>query len=394
MKFIHTADWHLGLRLGAHDLTEIQFAQIERIVGFCQEHQAEVLVVAGDVFEKRTGLAALTKRLAAILKPQIERGLHVILVPGNHDDREHFRMMRTLLNVEDDSQKRLHIVEKQENFELCGVQWGIVPYPDRDSLAQYLQNQGDQSAGTEARNQALSTAYSQLVAGVAANFSPQKPAVLVAHITVAGVTTPSEMELSYNQDIRIGSRDLPSNVAYIALGHIHQKQQISGDNVVPTFYSGNLDRYNRGERHDPKKGVWLVEIPTAVARPHAQTTWLDLPVTPFHDITIRAEEVESLPEKYSDLDRAFVHVTLDCSQTLDPIKARRRVYELCARVLDCVTTGEGATSATTENFAPRDWRQTTLDYIVERFAGRADLPDLQLKTEDLLKEVENALTTR
>lgn len=397
MKFIHTADWHLGLRLGPHELIETQFAQIERILQFCIEHDADALLVAGDVFEKRTNLAAITKRLADLLRPHLERGLHVILMPGNHDDREHFRLMRALLEVDGEAQNRFHVAQQQENFEACGVQWGIMPYPDRDALAQYLQKSGDKSVSAEDRNQAMSSALVNVVDGISKNFDIAKPAVFVGHITIAGITTSSETELSYAQGLNLGRNDLPANAAYIALGHIHQPQQIVGENMVPCFYSGNLDRYNRGERNDPRKGVRLVEIIAEEGvRPRAESTWLDLPVTPFHEITIKADEVEELPTRYPDLERAFVQITLDCAgaDASAVATARRRIYELCPRVLDCTPINESADVAAPENFAPRDWRVTTMGYVNERFAERADLEDLQMKTREILEEVENAIKSR
>lgn len=395
MKILHTADWHLGLRLGAHDLTDSQFAQVERLAQMCDDHKVDVLLVAGDVFERRTGLATLTKRLAAILKPRLERGLHVVLVPGNHDDREHFRMMRSLLNIEG-AAGRLRVVETRDNFELCGVQWGVVPYPDRDTLGQYAADQsGVSTSGTRDRNESLSASYANIVKAVAAKFQPNRPAVFVAHVTVAGVETSSTLELSYDQDIVLDQNDLPPNTSYIALGHIHQAQQISGDTVVPCFYSGNIDRFNRGERRDEKKGAWLVEVPTdGPARSKVEMRWLDLPVTPFHDIEVSAGEVESLPERFPDLNQAFVHVALDCRGCDDPARARRRVYELCPHVLDIVMSGQHHATTSDATFAPRDWRQTALDYVDERFAGRPDLDDLKGKTQELLLEVENAVTSR
>lgn len=395
MKFIHTADWHLGLRLQSYDLTEAQFAQIERILELCAFHQVDALVVAGDVFEKRTGLAMLTKRLTELLKPHIERGLNVILMAGNHDTPEHLQMMRALLGLEGEASSRLHVIEQPENFEMCGVQWGALPYPDRDTQARWareqlaLSSEGDRRA--DDRDAATGAGYGAEVARIAANFDGSKPAVFIGHVTVAGVTTPSEMELSYAPGLRVGTADLPRNVNYIALGHIHQPQKIGGQCVVPCYYAGNLDRYNRGERHDPQRGVYLVEI---ALEQETRATWLQLPATPFIDIAIHANDIEELPTRAPQYKEAFVHVTLDCAGADDAVGARRRVYELCPRVLDCVSENENSEVSERENFAPRDWKATALDYVGERFAERTDLSILQKKTLSILEEIENEVASR
>ena len=393
MKWIHTGDWHLGLRLGAHDLTEIQFAQVERVLQLCEQHEVCALVVAGDVFEKRTGLAALTKRLTDLLKPHIERGLNVVLMAGNHDTPEHLQMMRALLALEGEASSRLRVIEQPENFEMCGAQWGALPYPSRDVLARWAREY--QAAHGDDRDASMSAGYAAQVAKIASHFNDSKPAVFIGHVTVAGVKTPSEMELSYAQGLRIGRADLPRNADYIALGHIHQPQKIEGEGVAPCYYCGNLDRYNRGERHDPQRGVYLVEIETERAVNHAATaTWLPLPATPFLDIHRHANEIEELPARTPDYQTAFVHVTLDCAGADDAVSARRRVYELCPRVLDCVSINENREVAENENFAPRDWKQTTIDYIGEKFIERTDLDELQKKTLSILEEVENEVKSR
>ena len=389
MKFIHTGDWHLGLRLGAHELVEIQFAQVERILKLCDEHQVEALVVAGDVFEKRTGLAALTKRLTELLKPHIERGLNVILMSGNHDTPDHLQMMRALLALEEAASSRLRVIEQPEFFEMCGAQWGAMPYPDRDTLARWAREY--QEAHGDDRDDAMSSGYARRVAEIASHFDGSKPAIFIGHVTVAGVKTPSEMELSYAQGLRIGTADLPANCDYIALGHIHQPQRIRGECSVPAYYSGDLDRYNRGERHDPQKGVYLVEVETGTP---ATATWLPLPTTPFLEIEIEANYVEELPSRFPNYREAFVYVTLDCARAEDAVGARRRIYQLCPHVLDCISINEGQEVAETDKFAPRDWRQTALDYVDERFAQRPDLDELNKRTLSILEEVENAIASR
>ena len=389
MKFIHSADWHLGLRLGPHDLTELQFAQVERILQLCEQHQVDALIVAGDVFEKRTGLAALTKRLTELLKPHIERGLNVVLMAGNHDTPEHLQMMRALLGLEGAAISRLHVVEQPENFEMCGVQWGAMPYPSRDVLARYAREY--QAAHGDDRDASMSAGYAAQVAQIASNFDNSKPAVFIGHVTVAGVKTPSEMELSYVPGLRIGTADLPRNVGYIALGHIHQPQKIEGEGVVPCYYCGDLDRYNRGERHDPQRGVYLVEVE---ANRETKVEWISLPATPFLDINIGANDIEELPARFPDYQNAFVYVTLDCAGADDAVGARRRVYELCPRVLDCVSINENSEVAERESFAPRDWKRTAIDYIGERFIERTDLTILQNKTLSILEEVENDVISR
>lgn len=326
MRILHTSDWHLGNKLyKVHDRTDELFSQVERICQLTEEHKADVLLVAGDVFAlHRSELIkqpALTKRLANVLAPYVRRGLHVILVPGNHDNREHFRMMQALLTLEQGQSDRVHVVQTRDIFTINGVQFAIIPYPSRELLEPH---RSDATGSTE-RNVVLSSAYANFVRSVVDALDPSLPAVFVAHINVAGVTTPSEKELGYDEDIRLGRADLPlaSNLAYIALGHIHQQQQIP--HPIPCWYSGNIERLDMGERND-KKGVLLVDIPSsgvATVKTWEQDSTLELDATPFKDYAatvlgyLRSSFVDD-PELLSELEK--------------------RTNELLCEVNDAITT--------------------------------------------------------
>ena len=51
MKIIHTSDWHLGGSWNSIDRTEELFAQVDCVFKVVREQKADVLLVAGDIFE-------------------------------------------------------------------------------------------------------------------------------------------------------------------------------------------------------------------------------------------------------------------------------------------------------------------------------------------------------
>jgi exonuclease SbcD len=285
MRILHTSDWHLGKKLKGFDREDEQFTQVEHVCQLTEEHAVDVLLVAGDIFDTRVRqLPTLTKRLADILKPRLEAGLHVVLLPGNHDDREHFHMMYALLNLDEQVQTRLHVVRTQMVFEINGVLFGMVPYPNRDVLETHYA----EAAGGSQRNVSLSTHFADVIRYVRGQLERRvQPAVFATHVVVAGVTTPSEHEISYASDLRLGRQDLPvtGNLAYIALGHIHQSQSIG--HAVPCYYSGSLDRLDRGERRD-NKSVLIVDVP---ASGPAMVEPIPLQATPFYDLNLTAADL-------------------------------------------------------------------------------------------------------
>ena len=76
MKIIHTADWHLCDRLGRIDRTADLKARVERVAELCEQHAADVLLVAGDLFSEQASLDQMTDAdllaFARLLDPDSE----------------------------------------------------------------------------------------------------------------------------------------------------------------------------------------------------------------------------------------------------------------------------------------------------------------------------------
>lgn len=89
MRFIHTSDWQLGLKLnfvpgeaGAR-LRAQRFETVRRIAGVARERGVDAVVVAGDVFDDNgvgPDTIQQTQDALAAFAP-----LPVLLLPGNHD---------------------------------------------------------------------------------------------------------------------------------------------------------------------------------------------------------------------------------------------------------------------------------------------------------------------
>jgi DNA repair exonuclease SbcCD nuclease subunit len=88
LKIIATADVHLGMKFAnidsnRADLADERFRALERVVEAGNRYDADLLVVAGDLFH-RVGVAAkIVEQAAAIL--DAFAGAAVAVLPGNHD---------------------------------------------------------------------------------------------------------------------------------------------------------------------------------------------------------------------------------------------------------------------------------------------------------------------
>ena len=87
MKFLHTADWQIGMRaarLGraGERVRNERLNSVKRIVELAKSHDVEFMLVAGDVFEDNAVDRVMIQKIADIVgsckKP-------VFIIPGNHD---------------------------------------------------------------------------------------------------------------------------------------------------------------------------------------------------------------------------------------------------------------------------------------------------------------------
>ncbi len=87
MRFLHTADWQLGMRtpgLGgaAQRVREARLEALRNLVARAREGRAEFMLAAGDLFEDNGVDRLLAQQAADILEGF---GAPVYIIPGNHD---------------------------------------------------------------------------------------------------------------------------------------------------------------------------------------------------------------------------------------------------------------------------------------------------------------------
>ena len=85
MRILHTADWHLGDRLGRIDRTADLRAAVERVAGLCESERADVLLVAGDLFSELARPDTLRETIGhwqTVFGPFLGRGGTTLAITG------------------------------------------------------------------------------------------------------------------------------------------------------------------------------------------------------------------------------------------------------------------------------------------------------------------------
>ncbi|MCU1529529.1 MAG: exonuclease sbcCD subunit, partial [Frondihabitans sp.] len=261
MRILHTSDWHLGRTLHGVDLLDHQRAFLDHLVALVAERDVDVVVVAGDVYDRAIPAVPTVALLAEALE-RLSASATVIVTPGNHDSAVRLgfgsRLMRPGLRILADVSRLAEpvVVEDADG----PVAFYGLPYLDPDTvrgvLAPTSPDAESRSVLPRSHEAVVSAALDRVRADLAGRAGHRS--VVLAHAFVVG-GAPSESE----RDIRVGGVDaVPSEVFhgvdYVALGHLHGAQSVgSGDPVIR--YSGSPLAFSFGEMTQVKSTA-LVDL--------------------------------------------------------------------------------------------------------------------------------------
>ncbi|MGO1316957.1 MAG: exonuclease SbcCD subunit D [Cellulomonadaceae bacterium] len=260
MRVLHTSDWHLGRTLHGVDLLEHQSAFLDHLVELVRAEDVDVVLVAGDVYDRAIPPVEAVTLLSDALRRLTER-TQVVLTPGNHDSATRLgfgaELMRDGLHVRARPDEVGRPVEMHAGEESAYVY--ALPYLDPDAARFRL---ADDGAEPLARSHAavMGAAMGRVRTDLArrrAGDVRRVPALVVAHAFVVGGQV-SESE----RDIRVGGVDsvgaqVFEGVDYAALGHLHGPQQVRVGPGTLARYSGSPLAYSFSERHHAKSTVLL-----------------------------------------------------------------------------------------------------------------------------------------
>lgn len=277
MNILHTSDWHIGKRLMDRERLPEQIAALDEIVRICDERDVDLVLVAGDVFDTYMPSADAEEVFFRAVKRIAGEKRAVVIVSGNHDDGVRLAASAPLAAEEGiylfgggydvvsvGGERAVKAVASGEGYVVIAnargeqVYINALPYPNE---ARLKEEKTDESYADKLRR--------WIVRGEA-GFSGNMPHILLSHLFVAGGKV-SESE----RDIDLGgARAVPvslfSAFDYVALGHLHKPQKLSGN----VRYSGSLLQYSFDEfenkqvilLHTQEKSLEIEEIPLSSGR--------------------------------------------------------------------------------------------------------------------------------
>jgi len=315
MKFLHTADLHIGKKLFELSLIEDQKYILEQIAGIAEKEQVDAVLIAGDVYDRAVPSTEAVSLLDSFLTRLQEKGIPVIMISGNHDSPERVAFADAILEkqglyIAGNYQEPLKTVVLEDEYG--PVHFVCMPFVKPAVTGS--------STGAEAVEHMLSKLPMTL--------SMRQRYVLLTHYFVVGEQG-EVPELSDSEtDVNVGGLDsvpvsLFQNFCYVALGHIHKPQEINKSHV---HYSGSPLKYSFSEARG-EKSVNIVELnETGVEK---VTRYPLKPLREMRCIKGRLEELmrRDVIAENADCLEDYIQVTLtDEEELIDPMGTLRSVY--------------------------------------------------------------------
>lgn len=312
MKFLHTADWHLGRIFHQLHLTDDQAHVLDQIVELATREQVDAVIVAGDLYDRAVpppeAVALLDRTWDRLIN---EVGVPVIAIPGNHDSATRVGYGSKLL-----AKAGLHIVADFETairpIRVGEIDVFALPFTEPAEVRAW-------SGDPEVRDH--TSAMRVCIDRMRPQFTTGRPRILVAHAFVAGENrreSESERPLSVGGAGTVPA-DLFNDFDYVALGHLHAPQIVS----PRCLYSGSPLKYSFSEADDVKS-VIIGELSSS-----GTLTPRLVPLTPRRDVrNIEGQLAELLAAAPSDPARNdYLRVTLtDDGALLNALGRLREVY--------------------------------------------------------------------
>ena len=327
MKILHTADWHLGKRLDDRSRLEEQQVVLQEICEIAEREGVDAVLVAGDLFDTFNPPTEAVDLLYSTLKRLTADGHRpVIAIAGNHDSPDRIEAPDPLaracgiifagyphtlvppfaLNT------GLRVLQSDKGFvelQLPGAEIPLrilfTPYANEYRLKTFL--------GLEESEEELRLLLQERWQALADRYCDRRGVnILITHLFMVrrGDKHPEEPE-EEKPILHVGgvqvvhTENIPAQIQYTALGHLHRMHRVNASAASPVFYSGSPLSYSFAEAGQQKQ-VLMIDV-----EPQEAAVVREVPLTRVKKLLRkRAHGVDEALQWLSENSDALVELTI------------------------------------------------------------------------------------
>lgn len=328
MRFLHTADWHVGKPLRGRSRMDEYAAALREVGAIAVDQKVDAVLVAGDIFDSPAPPPEAEKLVYDFLARLVSERIPAVLIAGNHD---HPRKLGALASLLEGLQ--IHV---RHEVRPPG-QGGVVAVPSRDGTEEarvvvlpFVPERKVVDACTvmdpeHTWYENYSERLEQILAALVKDLSPSTVNLAIGHLFVSGGLCGTGVRKLHLGDVYgLNPQQLPSSLQYIGLGHLHRPQEVTAPSK--TLYSGSLIELDFGEKEQEKRVV-VVE-----ARPGKAASIESVPLAAgrrLRDVEGTFDELQVMADGLGD---AFLRVTIKAVEPMPGLA--EQVKELLPNALD------------------------------------------------------------
>lgn len=328
MKIFHLSDLHIGLKLFNRDLREDQEYILKQIADLAKKEQPDVVVVAGDIFDRAIPSAESYEVFDRFTEELTEAvpNAKIMMISGNHDSAPRVNVYRSILarhnfymignppEFENEHIEKI-VVEDAYGF----VNFYLLPFVKPSMVKMIV---GTDESGN---NLSYDASIHKLIEREGVNTDERN--VFVSHqFYLPKGKRPDEIERMESEIKAAGnidevSADVLECFDYVALGHIHKPMKV-GSEVIR--YCGTPMACSVSEAGQ-QKGIIVVEM----GEKNEISTSV-IPLKPLHEIKVVQGSLEEVLGCACD---DYVSVVLTDKVDYDTIDMRERINKAFPNLL-------------------------------------------------------------
>lgn len=299
MRFLHTADWHIGKIVHEQSMLADQAYILEQLIEQVEEYEVDAVLMAGDLYDRslppKEAVSLVNQTLSRLIN---ELEVPVFIIAGNHDSNERIEYLSGVAEA-----KQLYMEGTLKAYtrkvSLKEADIYMMPYADHVLIRQALDQPEIRTI-----EEAVAVQVEQITSSD--EFDRSRINMVMFHGYVISGSRTSLEESDSERPLSIGTAEwidqsIFDAFDYVALGHLHKGQKVGSNRIR---YSGSPLKYSKSEATHQKKS-FIIDID------HDSLEVTPVPLIPKRDMRIVRGAFDDLMQQDWSDDYIFIELTDD-----------------------------------------------------------------------------------
>lgn len=299
MRFLHTADWHIGKIVHEQSMLADQAYILEQLIEQVEEYEVDAVLMAGDLYDRslppKEAVSLVNQTLSRLIN---ELEVPVFIIAGNHDSNERIEYLSGVAEA-----KQLYMEGTLKAYtrkvSLKEADIYMMPYADHVLIRQALDQPEIRTI-----EEAVAAQVEQITSSD--EFDRSRINMVMFHGYVISGSRTSLEESDSERPLSIGTAEwidqsIFDAFDYVALGHLHKGQKVGSNRIR---YSGSPLKYSKSEAAHQKKS-FIIDID------HDSLEVIPVPLIPKRDMRIVRGAFDDLMQQDWSDDYIFIELTDD-----------------------------------------------------------------------------------